>query len=57
MSTPSAKDHSRLLDVPGPGGQTVHLVWDEEWLGVSTKLPIPLYVGRGLISRIGWESI
>ncbi len=40
----------------GPGGREVVLKIDEEWLGLSTGLPVPLYVGKTVSSirkRVG----
>ena len=40
----------------GPGGRPVLLHLDDEWLGVTTGLPIPLYVGKNadsMAKRIG----
>jgi len=47
---------SRTLELPGPGGRSVLLKMDDEWLGLSTRLPIPLYVGKNaanISKRIG----
>ena len=46
----------QLLDVPGSSGRMVRLQWDDEWLGISTRLPVPLYVGKAGIpisQRVG----
>jgi hypothetical protein len=32
--------------LPGPGGAGVPIEYDDEWLGLAAKLPIPLYVGK-----------
>ena len=42
----SAENCNRDLVLPGPGGRKIHLLIDDDWLGVSTQLPIPLYVGK-----------
>jgi len=39
------------LDVPGSRGRMIRLQWDDEWLGIATKLPVPLYVGKA------WTSV
>jgi hypothetical protein len=47
---------NRLLQLVGPGGRAVVLELDDEWLGLGTKLPIPLYVGKNASSiskRVG----
>jgi len=47
---------NRDLILPGPGGRPVHLQIDDDWLGMSTRLPIPLYVGKNSASisrRVG----
>jgi hypothetical protein len=47
---------NRLLELHGPGGRPVSLRIDDEWLGLDTNLPIPLYVGKNasnLAKRIG----
>jgi hypothetical protein len=47
---------NRKLELVGPGGQGVSLEIDDEWLGLSTNLPVPLYVGktaRGISRRVG----
>jgi len=47
---------NRILELPGPGDRPVRLELDDEWLGLSTDLPIPLYVGKSsasIASRIG----
>ena len=44
------------LVLAGPGGRPVHLLLDDDWLGLSTGLPIPLYVGKNSASigkRVG----
>jgi len=40
----SACNHDLVLK--GPGGREVILRIDQEWLGLSTYLPVPLYVGK-----------
>jgi hypothetical protein len=47
---------NRDLTLVGPGGRAVHLTVDDEWLGISTGLPIPLYVGKSadsIAKRVG----
>lgn len=47
---------SRALTLHGPSGRPVAVVFDDEWLGLSTKAPIPLYVGKSadsLAKRVG----
>lgn len=47
---------NRRIELPGPGGRAVLLHFDDEWLGLATGLPIPLYVGKNADSiaiRIG----
>lgn len=39
-------DFNGDLDLHGPGGRRVRIRIDEEWLGLETGLPIPLYVGK-----------
>lgn len=44
------------LVLDGPNRREVHITIDDEWLGLNTNLPIPLYVGKNadsLSSRIG----
>jgi len=44
---------NRLLELPGPGGRRVLLKLEDDWLGLSTGLPLPLYIGKnsGNISK------
>ncbi len=47
---------NRELILAGPGGSPVALELDDEWLALSTGLPVPLYVGKsasGIAKRIG----
>ncbi len=47
---------SRSIVLHGPGGRPVPLRFDDEWLGLSTGLPVPLYVGKtakDIAHRIG----
>jgi len=47
---------NRDLELAGPGGRPVHLNLDDGWLGLSTKLPIPLYVCKNadsIAKRVG----
>ena len=37
---------NRSMELHGPGGRPIRLHIDNEWLGLSTDLPIPLYVGK-----------
>ena len=41
-----SSDFNEDLDLHGPGGRRVEIRIDEEWLGLETGLPIPLYVGK-----------
>jgi hypothetical protein len=52
----SHESSNRLIELRGPGQRPVLLEIDDEWLGMSTQLPIPLYVGKNADSiskRIG----
>jgi hypothetical protein len=42
----AASDCNRELILKGPGGRDVHLVMDDEWLGLGSGLPMLLYVGK-----------
>jgi hypothetical protein len=47
---------NRDLELMGPGGRPVSLHIDDDWLGLSTRLPIPLYIGKNsgdLAKRMG----
>lgn len=47
---------TRSIVLHGPGGRPVPLQFDDEWLGLSTRLPVPLYVGKNagsIAKRIG----
>lgn len=47
---------NRRIELHGPGGRSIILHLDDEWLGIDTGLPIPLYVGKAADSiskRIG----
>jgi hypothetical protein len=47
---------NRLLELAGPGGRRVMLELDDDWLGLSTRLPLPLYIGKNasnISDRIG----
>jgi len=47
---------NRDLTLVGPGGRPVHLNINDEWLGISTRLPIPLYAGKSadsIAKRVG----
>lgn len=37
---------NRHINLHGPGGRSVELLIDNEWLGLAANLPIPLYVGK-----------
>ena len=37
---------NRHVELAGPAGRPVTLHFDDEWLGLQTELPIPLYVGK-----------
>lgn len=53
MRSPSC---NRKLELLGPGEKPVLLEIDDEWLGLSTDLPVPLYVGKNagsIAKRIG----
>lgn len=44
------------LVLDGPGRREIHISIDDEWLGLQTNLPIPLYIGKNadnLAFRIG----
>lgn len=56
LSLLSSPDCNRDLILVGPKSRPVHLRIDDEWLGLSASLPIPLYVGKtadSLASRVG----
>lgn len=45
----------RYLILRGPGGRSVKLAFNKEWLGIEAGVPVPLYVGKtaaGLHKRI-----
>jgi hypothetical protein len=47
---------NRMIELKGPGGKAVRLKIDDGWLGLKTRLPIPLYVGKSatnISKRIG----
>ena len=47
---------ARSIVLHGPGGRRVGLEFSDEWLGLSTELPIPVYVGKtasSIAKRIG----
>ncbi len=48
-----SKDCNRGLELKGPGARAVALEIDDEWLGLSADLPVPLYAGKnaGSISK------
>jgi len=39
-------DCNRYIQLHGPAARPVTLHLDDEWLGIQTNLPIPLYVGK-----------
>jgi len=46
----------RKVELAGPAGRPVLLELDDEWLGISTGLPLPLYVGKtadSISKRVG----
>ena len=46
---------NREIQLVGPGGRAVSLSFDDEWLGLATDLPVPLYVGKtadSLLNRV-----
>jgi len=50
------KNRNRTLVLHGPGGRDVHIAIDNEWLGLSTGLPVALYVGKtadSISKRVG----
>lgn len=52
----SSSECNRDLILVGPKSRPVHLRIDDEWLGLSTSLPVPLYVGKNadsIASRVG----
>lgn len=56
LSMLSGPNCNRDLILMGPNNRAVHLNIDDEWLGLSTSLPVPLYVGKNadsLASRVG----
>jgi hypothetical protein len=46
-------DCNRHIELHGPGGRPVLLHLDDEWLGLQTGLPVPLYVGKNADSIAG----
>jgi hypothetical protein len=47
---------NRRISLVGPGGRRVLLEIDDDWLGLATGLPVPLYVGKSAASirrRVG----
>jgi len=52
----STSQCNREVELPGPAKRPVRLLVDDEWLGLATDLPIPLYVGKNssnISSRVG----
>ena len=46
----------RQLTLAGPGRRRVRVEFDDEWLGIATECPIPLYVGKtadSIAKRVG----
>jgi len=51
-----SQECTRLIELHGPGGRQVPIEMNDDWLGLKTDLPIPLYVGKtagSLAKRIG----
>ena len=51
-----SKACNRRLNLHGPRGRSVRLEIDDEWLGLATDLPVPLYVGKNanrIARRVG----
>lgn len=49
-------DCNRRIELVGPGQSSVTLEIDDEWLGLRTGMPMPLYVGKSAASihkRVG----
>lgn len=47
---------NRHIELTGPDGRPVTIHVDDEWLGLSADLPLPLYVGKtadSLAKRVG----
>ncbi len=52
----SSEQCNRQIELHGPDGRAVMLEFDDEWLGLSTDLPIPLYIGKSaanISKRVG----
>lgn len=46
----------RSIALPGPAKRAVVLEFDDEWLGLTTGLPVPLYAGKtagSIVKRVG----
>ncbi len=51
-----SKQFQRVIHLYGPGGISVPIAIDTEWLGLDARLPVPLYLGKttsGLNRRVG----
>lgn len=51
-----ATDCRRTVTLHGPMGRPVQVTFDDEWLGLATGAPIPLYVGKtadSISKRVG----
>ncbi len=49
-------ERNKVLEISGPAKKCIRLEIDDEWLGIDTGLPVPLYVGKtasGIQKRIG----
>lgn len=52
----TSNECNRLLELPGPGGRRILLKLEDDWLGLSTGLPLPLYIGKNssnIAKRVG----
>ena len=50
------ESEGRHIELAGPGRRRVPLHFDDEWMGLQTGLPVPLYVGKNADSisqRVG----
>jgi hypothetical protein len=53
LATPGCQ---QTVELRGPGGRSVVVCFDEEWLGISAGAPVPLYVGKcaaDIAKRVG----
>jgi hypothetical protein len=56
LSVFSSKQFNPAVNLHGPGGRSVRLRVDREWLGLDADLPIPVYVGKNaqnISGRVG----